>query len=220
MALPLPDHRARKVTGRDSPGILPGITAGGYMSAVTEDPPVSSRATLGALTAAFLAVSLFGFGGGIVWARRIVVERRHWLDEHEFLDIVSLTQFLPGPNIVGIAVCVGAKLRGGVGAMSAIAGFLVIPWSVGLAVGIVCLEYARTPLLGNVLGGVSAAAAGLIFATGVRLLLPQRHRPVALAVAALAFAMLAIAKLSLVAVICILVPASIVSSALLPADGR
>src|SRR5215469_14157996 len=99
-----------------------------------------TRAPLGALAKAFLTVSLFGFGGGIVWARRIAVERRGWLDEHEFLDIISLTQFLPGPNIVGIAVCIAAKLRGGPGALAALAGFLVIPWSAGLSVGVVCLE--------------------------------------------------------------------------------
>lgn len=190
------------------------------MSAVAEDPRASSRVSLGALAAAFLAVSFFGFGGGIVWARRIVVERRRWLDEHEFLDIVSLTQFLPGPNILGIAVCVGAKLRGAAGTVAAIAGFLVIPWSVGLALGIVCLEYAYTPLLRHILGGVSATAAGLIFATGVRLLLPHRHRPAALAFAGLALVMLAFAKLPLLAVVCVLVPASIAASALFPAGRR
>jgi chromate transporter len=190
------------------------------MTAITEDPGASSRVSLGALAAAFLAVSLFGFGGGIVWARRIVVERRRWLGEHEFLDIVSLTQFLPGPNVIGIAVCIGAKLRGAAGALAALAGFLVIPWSIGLALGVVWLEYAHTPLLRNVLGGISATAAGLIFATGVRLLLPHRHRPVALAFAGLALVMLAFGQLPLLAVVSVLVPASIGASALFPAAGR
>ena len=190
------------------------------MSAIADNPPVPSRVPLTALAAAFLAVSLFGFGGGIVWARRIAVERRRWLDEHEFLDIVSLTQFLPGPNIVGIAICIGTKLRGGAGALAALAGFLVIPWSAGLAVGIVCLEYAHTPLLRNVLGGISAVAAGLIVATGVRLLLPHRRRPAALIFAGLALVMLAFSKLPLFAVVLILVPASIAAAALFPAADR
>jgi chromate transporter len=66
------------------------------------------RAPLGAIAKAFLTVSVFGFGGGIVWARRIVVEQRGWLSDAEFPDIVGLCQFLPGPNIIGIAVCTGA----------------------------------------------------------------------------------------------------------------
>src|SRR5262249_10348571 len=154
-------------------------------------------------------VSLFGFGGGIVWTRRIAVERSGWLEEHEFLDIVSLTQFLPGPNIIGIAVCIGAKLRGAAGALAALAGFLVIPWSAGLAIGILCLEYAHTLLLRNILGGISAAAAGLIVATGVRLLLPQRRRPAALLFVGLALIMLALGKLPLLTILLILTPASI-----------
>jgi hypothetical protein len=63
---------------------------------------------LAALFVAFLIVSLCGFGGGLVWARRIAVEKRRWISEQEFADIVSLCQFMPGPNIVGIAVCIGA----------------------------------------------------------------------------------------------------------------
>jgi chromate transporter len=188
------------------------------MSAIADSPPLPSRVSLSAIAVAFLTVSLFGFGGGVVWARRIAVERRGWLSEAEFLDIVSLTQFLPGPNIVGIAVCVGTKLRGGAGALAAIAGFLLIPWIAGLVVGILCLEYAHTPLLRNVLGGISATAAGLLVATGIRLLLPHRHRPSAIIFAALALVLLAFSKLPLLAVLFILAPASIAVAALFPAS--
>src|ERR1700751_4056038 len=128
-----------------------------------------TRAPHGAIAKAFLTVSVFGFGGGIVWARRIAVEQRGWLSDAEFLDIVSLCQFLPGSNIIGIAVCTGAKLRGAPGALAAIAGFLVLPWSVGLALGVLCLRYAQAPLLPHVLGGASAAASRFLIATGSRL---------------------------------------------------
>jgi len=190
------------------------------VSAIADDPPGALRVPLLAIAVAFLTVSSFGFGGGVVWARRIVVERRRWLSEAEFLDIVSLTQFLPGPNIVGIAVCVGAKLRGGAGALAAIAGFLLIPWSAGLMVGVVGLEYAHTPLLRNILGGISATAAGLLVATGVRLLLPHRRRPAAVIFAALALVLLAFSKLPLLAVLFILAPASIAVAAGFPAAAR
>jgi len=175
---------------------------------------------LASIAVAFLCVSLFGFGGGIVWAHRIAVERRRWLNEQEFLDIVSLTQFLPGPNVIGIAVCIGTKLRGGAGALAALAGFLLIPWSVGLAIGVICLDYAHTPLLRGMLGGISATAAGLFVATGLRLLLPHYHRPAAVIFAGLALAMMAFGKLPLLVVLLILVPASTAVAALFPADGR
>jgi chromate transporter len=87
---------------------------------------------------------------------------------------------VPGPNIVGIAVCVGAKMRGAVGTIAALCGFLVIPWAIGLSPGLLYLEYAHLPVLRNILGGIAASAVGLLVATGIRLLLPRRRRPAAL----------------------------------------
>ena len=58
---------------------------------------------LSELFVALLKVSLYGIGGGgLVWARRIAVEQQRWINEHDFGDIVSLCQFMPGPNIVGM----------------------------------------------------------------------------------------------------------------------
>ena len=166
---------------------------------------------LAALFTAFLAVSLCGggAGGGIVWARRIAVEKRRWINDREFADIVSLCQFMPGPNIVGIAVCVGAKMRGTIGTIAALTGFLLIPWSLGLALGLLCLEYAHLPVLRNVLGGIAATAAGLLIATGLRLLLPHRSRPAALIFAALAYGLITFGGVPLLVVLFGLVPLSI-----------
>ena len=165
--------------------------------------------TLGALFLAFLKISMYGFGGPIVWARRILIEERHWLSDSEFADILSFCQFLPGPNVVSITVCIGAKFRGPAGAMVALAGFILLPWTVGFSLGLMFLSYAQAPLLQGVLRGVAAAAAGLIIATGIRLLLPHRHRPIALVFAALAFVGLGVAKLPLLIVVVGLVPFSI-----------
>jgi chromate transporter len=118
------------------------------------------RAVPLALFTAFLIVSLCGFSGGIVWARRIAVENRRWISDREFADIVSLCQFMPGPNIIGIAVCIGAKVRGGVGTIAAISGFLVIPWAAGLSLGVLYLEYAHLAVLRNVLGGIARRRPG------------------------------------------------------------
>jgi len=41
------------------------------------------------------------------------------MDDQEFAEILTLCQLMPGPNIVGIAVCVGARLRGATGALTA-----------------------------------------------------------------------------------------------------
>ena len=71
------------------------------------------------------------------------------------------------------------------------------------------MSYAHTTVLQGCLRGIAAAAAGLIIATGIRLLMPHRQRPVALAFAALAFAGLAVLRLPLLVVVLGLVPLSI-----------
>lgn len=174
-----------------------------------EQPKEIAGVPLTALFSEFLRASLCGLGGGPVWVRHGVVERRRWLSNAEFAEILGLCQFMPGPNVVGIAVCVGERLRGGVGALAALGGFLVIPWIIGFAAGALLLEYAHLPLLRHVLAGVSAAAAGLLIATGVKLLLPHRRRPAALFFAALAFGLMTLGKLPLIAVLFSLAPLSI-----------
>src|SRR6516162_5469435 len=66
------------------------------------------QVALDALFLAFLKVSLCGCGGGLFWARRVVVEQRQWMDDQEFAETLTLCQLMPGPNIVGVAVCSGA----------------------------------------------------------------------------------------------------------------
>jgi hypothetical protein len=97
------------------------------------------------------------------------------MDEQEFAEPLTLCQLMPGPNIVGITVCVGAKLRGAIGAIgaiSAVAGFILVPWTVGLTIGGIVLRYAEIAVLQNSLSGLSASAAGLLIGTGLRLLMP------------------------------------------------
>ena len=165
--------------------------------------------TLAALFFEFLKVSLCALGGGLVWVRQAIVERRRWLSEAEFADILSLCQFMPGPNIASIVVCVGTKLRGPRGAVAALSGFIVIPWLVGFSLGALVLFYADIRVLQDILGGIAAAASGLVIATGIKLLMPHRRRPAALIFAALAFALLVFARLPLLVVVAGLMPLSI-----------
>jgi len=182
------------------------------ISPVLNEPRTVAPVTLPALFAAFLQVSLCAFGGGLPWARYMVVERRGWLSEYEFAEILALCQFLPGPNIASITLCVGFRLRGAAGAMTALSDFIVIPGVIGFAIGALWLEYADRGVLQGLLRGISAAAAGLIVATGIKLLLPHRGRPSASLFAALAFAGLAIAKLPLLVVVLGLTPVSIAAA--------
>ena len=174
------------------------------------------RASLLVLFLGFLKVALCSVGGGsgIVFARRLAVEQRRWIGDPEFADILSLCQFLPGPNVVGIAVCVGARLRGPAGALASLAGFTVIPVAISLFLGTWILRYPDLAILQGILGGVSAAAAGLLIGTGLRLLIPHRDQPMALCFALLAFVGLVFTKLSLLAILLAVAPVSVTVAAI------
>jgi chromate transporter len=191
-----------------------------YATITTEDQQSAEHVTLVALFIAFLRVSLCSFGGGLVWARRIVVEQRHWVNEEDFADILSLCQFMPGPNVVGIAVCVGTKLRGLAGALAAVSGFVLLPWAVGFSLGLVYLQRTHIAVLQNILDGVSAAAAGLLIAMGLRMLVPHRRRMQALVFATLAVAGMVFTKLPLLVVLFCLTPLSIAAAGLGHARAR
>ena len=171
---------------------------------------------------AMLKVSLYGVGGGtsLVWARRIAVEQRRWLTEEEFADVVSLCQFMPGPNIVGIATCIGTWLHGAVGAVVAAAGFLLVPGMIGFGVGLLWLQNADHPVVGHVLGGIASVGAGLLIATGIRMLMPYRARRAALLFAAAAFGLIVIAKLPLAIVLLAVAPLSIAAAFLQRGGAR
>ena len=69
--------------------------------------------------AVFLRLGLTSFGGPVAhlgYFRDELVHRRRWLDDRGYADLVALCQFLPGPNVVNLAVAVGARFRGAAGA--------------------------------------------------------------------------------------------------------
>ncbi len=165
---------------------------------------------LGALYGAFLKASLCSFGGGLlVWTRRVLVEERRWLTDAEFADTLSLCQVLPGANFANLSVCVGARYRGAAGATAAFLGLALVPLMLALGLGTLYLRIADAALVQHVLAGVSSAAAGMVIATGLRMLLPHRRRPAALLFAALAFAGVVLTRLPLPVVLLGLAPFSI-----------
>ncbi len=91
------------------------------------------RVTPFALFLTFSRISLSSFGGAIFWARRGLVERQRWLTEREFVDLLTLGQLLPGPNVLNLTVMVGYRFAGWRGAVAVVAGYLGWPllWVMG-----------------------------------------------------------------------------------------
>src|SRR5512145_1602901 len=98
-----------------------------------------------ALFLAFSRISLSSFGGAIFWARRELVERRRWLTDREFVDVYTLGQLLPGPNVLNVTVIVGHRFAGWTGAAAGVAGFLGWPCLVVIGMGVLYQHYAVLP---------------------------------------------------------------------------
>src|SRR6476646_2437419 len=133
------------------------------MSETAAPPSATSPAPSHAdLFVAFFKITLSGFGGTLPWTRRMFVEKRRWMTAQEFNDVYALCQFLPGPNIVNLTAVFGSRMRGATGALAAWMGFLLVPFGVMLAAGILYERYGDVEAVRRILGGVAPAAAGLI----------------------------------------------------------
>ena len=118
---------------------------------------------------AFSQLALSGFGGVLPWAHRALVERRGWLTQREFVDTLALGQLLPGPNIGNMAVMIGYRFAGYTGAAAAFSGLVAGPFLLMIAAGLLYQTYGALPLVQQALSGMSAVAAGLVLATGLKM---------------------------------------------------
>ena len=170
-------------------------------------PHVPSHAEL---FLAFFRITLSGFGGTLPWTRRMFVEEKGWMTPEEFNASYALCQFLPVPNIVNLAAVFGSRMRGWTGAAAAWAGFLVFPFFLMVSVGALYAQYDDVDMLRRVLGGIAAAAAGLLIATTIKMAMPLlKGMSAAPLVAILTAFGIGVMRWPLVAVLAVLVPLSI-----------
>jgi len=128
-----------------------------------------SRPDLRALFLGFSSVGLSGFGGVLPFARRMLVEERRWMTADEFNTQLGLCQFLPGPNVINLAVVVGKRYQGLSGAIVAPVGLLAGPLLVVLLLALLYDHYGSLPLAQSMLRGIAAAGCGLLFAMAWRM---------------------------------------------------
>ncbi|HEV7575483.1 MAG TPA: chromate transporter [Caldimonas sp.] len=139
-------------------------------AAVAASPERPRPASTGDLFFTFNRLALQGFGGVLAVAQRELVERKGWLSREEFVEMLALSQVLPGPNVVNLALMFGDRFFGLRGAFAAVGGMLAVPLVIVLALTAAYAEFSRVPFVSGALRGMGAVAAGLILATAVRLM--------------------------------------------------
>ena len=161
---------------------------------------------------AFMQISLSGFGGAINWAHRALVQRRHWMSDDDFTETLSLCQFLPGPNIVNFAMCLGQRQHGLSGALAAVFGVFTVPLIVFVLLGLLYSQFGQIAFIHGFLSGISAAAAGFIITIGIRLAQPHRRRPLSILFGLAAFIGVGMLRLPLLDVMLALAPLSVATA--------
>jgi len=181
--------------------------------AATGGPPPS----LAALFVAFARMSLAGFGGVLVFARRAIVEQHRWMTADEFNETFALCHFLPGPNIVNLSMVFGARLRGIAGGVAAFAGLLLPPTLIMTVLAIVYARFGDVEVLRRILAGISCAAVGLLIAVVFRMMTPllKRMDAVALILMLGVFLAIGVLRLPLQAVLLVAIPVSVGATFLL-----
>lgn len=178
------------------------------------DIPTASAPTppgLIELFVAFAKMSLAGFGGVLIWARRAIVDQHRWMTADEFNETFALCHFLPGPNIVNLSVVFGSRFRGVAGGIAAFAGLVGPPALIVTILAALYARYGEIDALRRILAGVSCAAVGLLISAVLRMMTPliKKRDLIGLVVLAAVFAAVGLLRLPLPAVLLVAIPLSI-----------
>ena len=125
----------------------------------------------------FTLLALQGFGGVLTVVQRELVEKKRWLSIEQFVEDWAVAQILPGPNVVNLSLMLGGRHFGLAGALSALAGLLLAPLALVLLLAALFAGIADTQLAQGILRGMGAVSAGLIIATGLKMLTALRNNP-------------------------------------------
>ena len=133
---------------------------------------MTSVAPLRELAALFLRLGITAFGGPaahIAMMRDEVVDRRRWLTDKEFLDLVAATHLIPGPNSTELAIHLGYR-RGGLPGLALAGACFILPAAVIVAgIAWAYARYGTTPQVGWLMYGIGPVVIAIVAQALVKL---------------------------------------------------
>ena len=125
----------------------------------------------------FNRLALQGFGGVLPIAQRELVEHQRWLTREQFVELLSIGQVLPGPNVVNLSLMFGDRYFGLRGALAALAGMMLVPTLIVVVLAALYGQLASLPVVYGALRGMGAVAAGLVISTALKMLVTLKKNP-------------------------------------------
>ena len=173
-------------------------------------PAVPAQVGLNRLLATFVRLGTMTFGGGVQsWIHREVVQRLGWIDDKSFLSGMTVAQILPGANPVNMALYVGLRLRGGVGAAVAVFGMLIPAFCTTLLLGALYRGYGHLAVVHFVLAGMAAAGVGATLTMSIKVARRLPRNLVTVLIAVAVFVLIGVLRWPMIPVVAVMVPLSI-----------
>ena len=120
----------------------------------------------------YLKIGTFTLGGGYAMLpliQREVVDRKGWIDEEEFLNMIAIAQATPGLIAVNSAIFIGWRIGGWRGVAGAVLGAVLPSFLIILAIAMVFREWKELPAVEAAFKGIRPAVVALIAAPLVKM---------------------------------------------------
>ncbi len=174
------------------------------------EQPLNTPKSPSDLFFSFAGLSIKAFGGIIVFAEQMVVEKKRWLSRKEFLEDWAVAQTMPGAPVMNLSIMIGSRHFGIMGALAGLTGILLLPLILILLLVCAFAYFGEDPRIVGALQGMGAVSAGLLISTGVKLIKPLKVNPLGKTICAIlglsCFGLIALAHYPLATVLICLGP--------------
>lgn len=151
-------------------------------SGMSDQAPLNHPQSKADLFWSFTILALQGFGGVLAVVQRELVEKKRWMSREQFIEDWAVAQILPGPNVVNLSLMIGGRYFGLAGAMAGVAGMLTAPLVVVLLLAVAFGGVSEAAWAQGALRGMGAVSAGLIAATGLKMISALHANPMGMPV--------------------------------------
>jgi chromate transporter len=152
-----------------------------------------NKASLGELFGLFFKIGAFTFGGGyamIALISKETVEKRQWLTDNEFLDLVAIAESTPGPIAINSATYIGYKMHGFLGALVSTLGVVLPSFAIIVAISFFIEQFRQLEFVGYAFNGIAACVAVLILNAVFKLTKSMEKTGVAVLLVGIAFVLI------------------------------
>ena len=127
-----------------------------------------------------MKIGLFTFGGGyamISLLSRELVEKRKYIDDDEFMDVVAIAESTPGPIAINMATYIGYKMLGILGSLLATLGLVIPSFVILYVISLFFDSFMSYDIVRRAFNGIQVAVVYLILSAGIRMLKKMKKSP-------------------------------------------